>query len=508
MSRIEPEPGPSQDSSAGTFHAKFSAAGLRTAVRSGSRRTAWAQAASHVVSLIVLASLLRLVGPENFGLFAMIVPWMLLLRLGSSMGMNIATVQLPNLTSEQVSSAFWAHMALGVAMGAATLAAAPLVAWFNQTPALLPVTIALVGTPLASAIGLQHFSLLERNLRLGSAAVARLGAQFIGGVAAIYVAWQGGGVWALVVQQYVELFVMAAIVWWIEPWRPSRPGHGAPISQLMRFGGYFTASAIVLLLLTNIDKVLVGRFLGAEELGFYSQAFSVMSKPIVILTAPLSSIMLPALARSVHDRESYSQIVLAFERLVAVLSFPAGIGLMAVAHETMLVFGGPEWAEAGPMLAALAPTILAQTFILTASSIFASAGQWRAMFLGSVVMAVILVQGLFAGLYIGQQNGEPTLGVAWAYSITTCLPMFVPYMIFCMRSVGVSPLAWAKQLVRPALAAIGMGVIVFVARHRLLAIPSLGPAERLVIEMAVGMAAYAALAWRELRWCLNQLRGL
>ncbi|HEY2841093.1 MAG TPA: lipopolysaccharide biosynthesis protein [Pirellulales bacterium] len=508
MEPESPEPATPDTTAGGAFATSFSTEGLRAAVRSGSRRTLWAQGASHVISLVVLASLMRLIGPQNFGLFAMVVPLMLLLRLGSAMGMNIATVQLPDLTSEQVSSAFWLHVLLGLAMGVVTLAVAPIVAWFNHTPELFLVTVALVGTPLASAVGLQHCSLLERNLRLGSAAVARLGAQFLGGVAAVYVAWHGGGVWALVVQQYVELLVTAAIAWYLEPWRPQRPARGAPIGHVLRFGGYFTASAVVLLLLTSVDKLLVGRVLGAAALGFYSQAFSLMNKPIVILTAPLSTIMLPALARSAHERGNYIQIVLAFERLVAVLSFPAGIGLMVVAQDTMLAFGGSEWAEAGPLLAALSPTILTLTFIMTASSVFASAGQWRAMFLGSVLMAVVLVQGLFVGLYVGGQYGGATLGVAWAYSLTTCMAIFVPYMVFCMRAIGVSPLAWARQLVRPAMAAIGMGVIVFVAREKLLGVTSLGPAARLVIAMSIGVVAYGALAWRELRWCAAQLRGI
>jgi O-antigen/teichoic acid export membrane protein len=517
METESPESAIPDASSGGAFATTFSADGLRAAVRSGGRRTLWAQAASHVISLVVLASLMRQIGPESFGLFAMVVPLMLLLRLGSSMGMNIATVQLPELKSQQVSAAFWMHVLLGLAMGVATLAAAPVVAWFNHEPDLLLITVALVGTPLASAIGLQHFSLLERNLRLGSAAVARLGAQFVGGVAAIYVAWQWGGVWALVVQQYAELFVMAAIAWYLEPWRPARPARGASIGNLWRFGAYFTASAVVLLFLTSVDKLLLGRVLsadlgpveGPEALGLYSQAFSLMNKPIVILTAPLSSIMLPALARSVHDRVGYSQIVLAFQRLVAVLSFPAGIGLMAVSNETILTFGGAKWAEAGPLLAALSPTIFAMTFIMTASSVFASAGQWRAMFVGSVVIAIVLVQGLFVGLYIGRQYGDVTLGVAWAYSLTSCLVILGPYMVFCMRSIGVSPLAWGMQLFRPAVAAIGMGVIVFVARHQLLvAAPGLGASSRLLILMLVGMAAYSALAMRELRWCLQQFRGL
>ena len=44
---------------------------------------------------------------------------------------------------------------------------------------------------------------------------------------------------------------------------------------------------IVLHLLANVDKILVGFLLGRKALGFYSQAFTVMMKPVVVLTTPL-----------------------------------------------------------------------------------------------------------------------------------------------------------------------------------------------------------------------------
>ncbi len=58
----------------------FSAKGLREAVRHGSRRTLFAQLASHVVSLVVLASLYHLVTPGDFGLIGMALPVIMFLR--------------------------------------------------------------------------------------------------------------------------------------------------------------------------------------------------------------------------------------------------------------------------------------------------------------------------------------------------------------------------------------------------------------------------------------------
>ena len=56
------------------------------------------------------------------------------------------------------------------------------------------------------------------------------------------------------------------------------------------------------------------------------------------------------------------------------------------------------------------------------------------------------------------------MGIAWGYSVTMCLAIFGPYMALCLSSAGVSLGAWARQLVRPAVAALGMGLVVYAVK--------------------------------------------
>jgi O-antigen/teichoic acid export membrane protein len=489
-----------------SLNTAFTAEALRHAVRRGSRRTLVAQLLSHLVSLVVLASLYHLIVPVDFGLIGMALPVVMFLRIFTSLGMNIATVQSRTLTPALVSTLFWLHLAFGIAMSLVAIVIAPAVAWFYAEPAVALLTVALAGTSIVSALGLQHIALLERNLRLGSAAACRLIGQFAGGVLAISMALAGFGVWALVAQQYVELMALAAVAWYLEPWRPLRPRSGEPVRGTLHLGGYFTATQIVFHLLANVDKILVGFLLGARALGFYSQAFTVMMKPVVVLTTPLTSVILPALSRSAHDHEHYGQIVLAFQRLLAVASFPAAVGMMLVARDAMLVLGGPEWNEAGRLLTVLAAAILAQAFINMAGSIFISSGRWRAMFVASVAMLLILSAGLLVGFDAGRRHGDPMLGVACGYSLTTCVALFLPFMAYCLRLAGVSLTLWARQLARPAVAALGMGGAVYAARSALVQASWLPPLGLLVVQIVVGVGVYAALAWREIHWCLDRLR--
>lgn len=469
-----------------------------------------AQVASQVVSLVVLAFLYRLIEPGDFGLLGMVVPLLLFLRIFSTLGLNVTTIQWAELSQNQLSNLFWLNLALGLAATLLTAALAPAVAWFYGRGELTLLTVALAGTSLTAALGAQHGALLERQLRFGAINVARLAAQTGGGAAGVAAAWMGAGVWALVLQQYIELLALAAIVWRVERWRPAAPQRGDALGDLVRFGGNYSGSSMMFYLALNVDKVLVGYALGEQALGLYSQAFNLMMKPVYVLTTPLTGVMLPALSRAMSDPAAYRQLLLAFYRVVAIAMLPVGVGLMLVAPEAIRVLGGERWVAAGPLLRVFAAAILVQGFIHVAGSVFASAGRADRLFAGSVIMLLVLVQGYAVGLWFGRRFGEelgfaPVLGVAAAYSLSMIVVVFLPYHSYCLATVGVPLGAWIAAVYRAALASAGMGLIVWSVRRMLLPYEPM-PIVLLAIQMAVGVAVYAWLARGELRWLMGQLR--
>lgn len=487
----------------------LSSADLKQAVRGGTGLAAAAQAGSQLTSFLVLAFLYRLVAPDDFGLLGMIVPLLMFLRIFSVLGLNVGIVQRADLTAAQLSNLFWLQLLLGTATSLVTAATAPAIAWFYGRPELLWLTVALAPTALVAAAGAQHQALLERELRFGPLAVARLLGQLAGGVAGILCAWGGAGVWALVVQQHVELLVLALVVWRIESWRPRRPQREAAVGELIRFGGNYSASSILFFLALNVDKVLVGYALGERALGFYAQAFNLMFKPVYLVTTPLTGVMLPALARARPDREAFEQLFLAFHRLLAILLLPVGVGLMLVAPEAMIILGGPRWQPAGELLQVFAAAILVQGFVNVTGTVLAAVGRADRLLAGAGLMTVVLVQGYIAGLWFGRQFGpehgfEPVLAVASSYSIVMVCVVFVPYLIFTLRTIGVSPAAWFAAIRRPALAALGMGLVVATLRVMLRDQVDAAPLLLLAAEIVTGVLIYALLARGEIAWLIAQ----
>ncbi len=483
---------------------------LDQTVRRGARAIAATQIAGQVVSLAVLAVLLRLLGPDPFGLVAMLLPLLVLSRTVTALGLNVATVQRETLSREEASALLWITVGVGAAVTGLLFAMASPVAWFYGHAELRSVTTALAGTSLVFALGVQQQAWLERHLRLTSLALTRLAAQSLSGALAIgYAVSRGaenhyGGVWTLVLQQYAELTILAVAAWALEPWRPNAPWRRVAVGDMLRFGRQYTISGMFFTLGQHLDKILIGVLLGERALGLYSQAFNIMMKPVAVMSTAITGVMLPALSRARADHAAYQELLLAFNRLVAIVLFPVGVGLMIVGPQVMTLLGGSQWQAAGPLLAALAAVILVQGFINIAGSAFASVGQSQRLMRGAMLLTLGSLVGLLLGLAVGAAMGNRLMGVTLGYALTLVCVLFLPYQSYCLHTVGVALGDWRRAVWPAAISAALMGLVVLTAQFALIAATSIGDTTRLAVLVPLGAACYTWLARDEVRWLVNR----
>lgn len=480
---------------------------VKQSVRAATLAAAVVQLGSQIVSVLTLAALYRLVTPEDFGIFGMVLPFIFLIRNLATFGLNVPTVQAARLADAEVSSLFWFNLLLGSAAALVTVLAAPLLAGFYDEPRVRAMTLALAGTSLAVALGAQHQALLERKLKLARLAVLHFIGYLVGSVVAVAAGLAGLGMWALVLQQYGHLLALVAGAWLVEPWRPGRPWAGPAVWRHLRLGGYFAASGVAFFLSVTLDKVLVGRLVGGLAVGLYSQAFNLMMKPVNSLTTPLNRIVLAALSRTADDPASRAVLIAGFYRLLAVVLLPVSAGLALVGDLLVVLLGGTEWAAAGPLLCVLSLAMFGQGLVHLSIPIYAAAGRTRALFVAASFLGGILAVALIAGWQLGIHFGNPTLGIAWAYSLTLLI-VSMPYTACCLGVAGhrlrLLSAALGGPLVATLAMAVAVGLFQGVTRQRfLLPLPL-----QLAAEVALGAAVYTLLARRELRWFVQQIRTL
>lgn len=141
--------------------------------------------------------------------------------------------------------------------------------------------------------------------------------------------------------------------------------------------------------------------LGASPLGLYSRAYNLLMLPVRQLSAPLSTIMVPALSRLQDDPERFARYYLRTVNLIAWIATPLFGFLIVAAEPVVRLVLGDKWLAAAPVFEILAIGALAQMLFNPTIWLFVCQGQSDRMLKLSLILTPVFVGSYILGLPFG-----------------------------------------------------------------------------------------------------------
>ncbi|MEE2677766.1 MAG: lipopolysaccharide biosynthesis protein [Myxococcota bacterium] len=463
------------------------------------------QLVQQALRLVLLAVMARLLTPEDYGLLGMVLAFTALLATFQDLGLSAATVQRKHLTEAQLSAVFWLNVALGAAMTLLFAASAPAVAWFYDEPVLVLVTVAVACGFFLASLGAQSAALLDRRMDFASVALAELVGLVAGGAAGIAGAMHGYGVFALVAQRLVHTTVTMCVYVARARWRPGRPRRVAGVREMVGFGGYLTGFNVLNYFTRNFDKVLLGRFWGAAELGLYTRSYMLMTLPIQLVSWPMARALRPALSRLQDDEKRFADASVSALHLLTWASFPMAGGLAVLAEETISLVYGEQWLGAVPVYRVLCIAGLLQTLLNVSGTFFVARGKTREFFRWGIFASTATVVGFVPCIWYG--------GIGAAIGYTVVVYATAPLLYgFIDRVIGIPLAAVWRTVVGPAVATGLMAALVWQLKLQLPV--DWGLLVRVGVLVAAGVVTYLLLtpilapaALREAKRAYRQARA-
>jgi PST family polysaccharide transporter len=450
-----------------------------------------AQAANFLLRMGSLVVLARLLDPTDFGLVGMVTAVTGVLNLFKDFGLSTVTVQRATLTDQQTSMLFWLNLVVGGLLGLLSFAVAPLLATFYQEPRLLWMTAVLSAGFLFNAAGAQHAALLQRDMRFVALAVIEILALVISSVVGIGMAWAGFGYWALVGWTLVLPAASSLGAWVMTAWVPGAPSREVDIRSMMRFGGTVTLNCLVVYIAYNFDKVLLGRFWGAEALGIYERASQLIRIPTQYLVTAVDGVAFPALSRIQENQDLLRSYFLKSYAIVLTLTLPITLACALFAEDLIFLLLGPKWQHTAVIFRLMSPTVLVFALINPWGWLLYATGRVGL----SLKIALVLAPLVMGGYVVGVSYG-PT-GVAWGFSTMMVVWVF-PHLTWCIKSTGMPPREVWLVVCKPFLSGLVAGTAALGVEGYLG--PSLPPFVRLTVGGAVLLGTYA---WM-LLWVMGQ----
>jgi O-antigen/teichoic acid export membrane protein len=453
------------------------------AIRGGLARVS-AQGANLLLRVGSLMVMARLLGPKDFGLVGMVTAFTGVLTLFRDFGLSAATVQRMTVTEEQLSTLFWINILLGAVLGLMAVALGPAIAEFYSEPRLFTVTSVLGLGFLFNAAGVQHSALLQRQMRFAALAVISLISLVVGAAIGIGAAEAGYGYWAIVAMSVASPLIATLGVWLTTGWVPSMPRSQAGIRSMVQFGGAVTLNGLIAYVAYNIEKVLIGRFWGADGIGIYGRAYQVVNIPTENMNSALGEVAFSALSRLQDDPIRLKSYFLKGFSLVLGLTLPITIACALFADDIVFVLLGPKWNDATAIVRLLAPTIVIFAIINPLGWLLYSIGLVARSSKIALAFAPLMILGYIVGLPYGPE------GVAFASSAVMTM-WVIPHILWCIRGTSISFQDILLALSRPLASGLVAGGLSFGVR--LTCGSFVFPLARLVLESSVLLVTFFGL---------------
>lgn len=172
-----------------------------------------------LISLLLFMVLARVLDPHELGVFAVVMVVLAFVHLFVEQGMNEAIVQSPQITVQQLNTAFLINLTMAVLIFVLLWFIAPLIAAHLKIAELTAVLrVATLGI-LVGAVTFSQYAMLQRNFHYRWLATCAFVSTAVSGAAAVFFALRGLGVWSLVIQALTASVITSIMLWSQPQWR-------------------------------------------------------------------------------------------------------------------------------------------------------------------------------------------------------------------------------------------------------------------------------------------------
>lgn len=447
----------------------------------------WSFASQGIIRMVGMLSgiaLVRLLGVEQFGIFAFALSISAVMVSINDVGQVVAIINYrgPDLHRAARTAATIA-VTTSCALYLLCFLAAP---WLAQVigggegaGVVRLITFVIVLDSFAAA----PRGLMLRSFRQKRLALTDLVSVPINAAVSVSLAVAGAGAWAPAAGTVAAASVTFIAVMLSAPYIPW-PGFDRPAARrLLSFGLPFAGMTFIEYLLINADNLIVGSTLGAAALGYYALAFNISSWPATVVTQSVRRVSIPEFSRLADDPEAARSTFTRSFVLLATVLFPLCTLLAIMAAPLVSFVYGPEKVAAAPVLRWLAALGAVRVLVGFVFDYLAGLGRARTALLLQVCWLVALLPALVIGAHL-----DGIRGAAIAHIIVATL-VTAPLFLTTLHRAHIDLRAVGRRLVRPAL-----GVVAVVALGALTQITLTDPFQHLLVYSPLMLVVYALVA--------------
>lgn len=387
---------------------------------------------SRIISYAKLTVILRILSPDQFGLFVIASLVISFVEIVTETGINTVFIQEDEEIDTYINTAWIVSLMRGIMIAFMIILFAPFIAGFFHAPDSYSLLLLISIVPFVRGFINPSIIKFQKELLFHKDFYFRTFLFFIDALVTIIVTIMikspAGIIWGLIAGAFFEVILSFIIVKPI----PKLDFQASIFKKVINRGKWMTFASIFNYLFHNGDDVVVGKILGTSSLGVYDFAYKFSMLPITEIGDVVSKVTFPVYSKIAHD---VGRLKIAYLKTLAVTSLlvlPIGIILFVFPHEIILLFG-PQWSSAARVFQILAVFGVVRAILNSASPLFLAAKKQE--YVTSVTLVSFLVLALTIIPFI-QAFGINGAGYSALIATFCTIPFIIYYIVKTFKSIG------------------------------------------------------------------------
>ena len=368
------------------------------------RRVGWlvmAEGAARVTRIMTALALAYALEPVLFGIAALAMTVCELMRTPTRCGVLQSIVRADDgdlgatLRTATTINRVW-HVFLALAQVAI---AYPLEAWM-EAPGLAEPLIVLSGLFFLYPVAFSRIALLHRAGNM-KAIAGIIGATLsVANLATAALALAGFGLWSVVLPRILSACLWIVLAYRAVPVMPDLGEERASTRDVLRYGQSILGSEMLKAAQGSLDKIIIGKLLGMEALGFYTFAFNAGLGLSQSLLKGFSDALFPYLCETRKHNGGFAQSKrILFVTAVTALGLFGAQALLAPVYVPVLF--GDRWEPAILTLSLLCLSAITRPFWDIPAQTLRAEGTPKAEFVASIGQTALLMLAIAFGAMTG-----------------------------------------------------------------------------------------------------------
>ena len=352
-----------------------------------------------ICRLGVVVILAHFLNSYDYGLAAIVLAVSEFTRVFMDFGVNAKIIQADDANVEELSnSGYWLNWVIFVSLFIIQSLVAFPVSWFyHDNQLILPICAAGIPYLIWPLSAVQN-ALIQRENRLKITALHNTVQNSLSYLLSALLASQHFGLWSIVLPGVLVAPVGVIIYNVNYDWKPTSGFTTHRWNEIVSFGKNILGGQLLKAVRNNLDYLIVGRFLGIEQLGIYFFGFNAGLGISLSIISALGTAIFPYLCEARSEPAKFKQRYFNGLKTISFVIIPLVLLQVSLAPIYVPILFSPKWVVAVPVLMLICLSAIPRPFADAASQLLVAVGKPHLVLRWDVLFSTLFLAALLIGV--------------------------------------------------------------------------------------------------------------